>query len=172
MFGSLVPKVVLTGAGTRVPRWSVQRNAVGELSLMSHLSNLAVLADNLTILWIDDDVKPDAPSFGCWSWRGFRWNAPFRGRLACQWLEADATMRSFVNLRLPDISGLDILEHLSDQGVTAPVLVLTGFGDFETAREAGRLGATHFLAKPVGADDLTTDIRSALAWRQARSQAR
>jgi len=64
-----------------------------------------------------------------------------------------------LDLNLPDGSGLDLLERLRAQGVQTPVLVLTGFGDTESALTAGRLGAIGFKHKPMSAEEWVDSVR-------------
>jgi DNA-binding NtrC family response regulator len=52
-----------------------------------------------------------------------------------------------LDLHLLDLGGLDVLERLRSQG--GSVILLTGQGDMETAMRAMRLGAEHFVTKPV-----------------------
>jgi DNA-binding NtrC family response regulator len=57
-----------------------------------------------------------------------------------------------LDLHLPGLGGLDVLERLRSQG--GSVILLTGQGDIETAVRAMRLGAEHFVTKPVDLDHL------------------
>ncbi|NJL26416.1 MAG: sigma-54-dependent Fis family transcriptional regulator [Thermoanaerobaculia bacterium] len=59
------------------------------------------------------------------------------------------------DLRLPGISGLDVLERCRARWAQVPVVVLTAFGNVSTAVEAMKLGAADFLEKPVEIDDLS-----------------
>jgi AraC-like DNA-binding protein len=59
-----------------------------------------------------------------------------------------------LDLRLPDVPGLAVLAALRAESISTPVLVLTGFGDFESARVAGQFGANGFEAKPLFIDEL------------------
>lgn len=68
-----------------------------------------------------------------------------------------------LDLRLPDMSGLDVLKELRAAGVAAPTLVLTGFGTIEAAVEAMKLGAVDFRQKPLIGDDLVVAVRSIAA---------
>ena len=66
------------------------------------------------------------------------------------------------DLRLPDISALDILRLCRRQGLQVPLVVVTGFGATETIVEAMRLGAADFVEKPLIGDELVPVVRKAL----------
>ena len=53
------------------------------------------------------------------------------------------------DLRMPGLSGLDLLRELSNRGARVPVVVLTAHGDVQTTRAAMKGGAFDFLEKPV-----------------------
>ena len=59
-----------------------------------------------------------------------------------------------VDLRMPGISGLDVVRELKAIDSMTNIVVLTGYGSIATALEAVRLGATHYLTKPADVDDL------------------
>jgi two-component system, LuxR family, response regulator FixJ len=61
-----------------------------------------------------------------------------------------------LDLRMPGISGLAVLEQLRAQGADQPVVVLSGHGTVELCRRAFKGGAAEFLEKPVD-DDLLLD---------------
>jgi DNA-binding NtrC family response regulator len=71
------------------------------------------------------------------------------------------------DLRLPGASGLDVLRVARSAQPWAPVIVLTGYGNVPTAVEAMRLGAYHFLEKPVEVDDLSRLVGEALGDRES-----
>jgi len=66
------------------------------------------------------------------------------------------------DLRLPDMSGLDMLKQLRDRGSMVPFVLLTGFGSIPDVVAAMRLGAFDFLEKPITNDDLVQTVRSVL----------
>lgn len=53
-----------------------------------------------------------------------------------------------LDIRMPDMDGLEVQRALSDRGVAMPVIVLTGHGDVATAVAAMKNGAADFLEKP------------------------
>jgi YesN/AraC family two-component response regulator len=75
------------------------------------------------------------------------------------------------DLRLPDMSGLDILRWLRSQALTIPFVIVTGFATSEAAVEAGRLGVTEFLNKPVDVDQLGPLVYTYLQEDQSNSNA-
>jgi CheY-like chemotaxis protein len=66
------------------------------------------------------------------------------------------------DLRLPDDSGLTILQRLRAAGDDVPFLVMSGYGTVEVTADAFRQGATDFLPKPVDGVDLVRRVRSAV----------
>jgi len=66
-----------------------------------------------------------------------------------------------LDIRMPEMDGLQVLQQLRDRGITMPVIVLTGHGDVSIAVKAMRGGAADFLEKPFEADQLLTAIDTA-----------
>src|SRR5215470_15615391 len=66
------------------------------------------------------------------------------------------------DVRMPDMTGVDLLRHLRDRRVAVPVIVITGHGDIALAVEAMKMGAVDFLEKPFDDDVLLASVRSAL----------
>ena len=74
------------------------------------------------------------------------------------------------DMRMPDISGLDVLRRLRDVRVDAAFIIMTGFGTVDTAVEAMKLGAVDFVQKPFFRDELLMRVRSAADRRQLARQ--
>ena len=88
------------------------------------------------------------------------------GKQALNWLEDAVTLAHkehspvvailFLDLKLPDLSGFDILTHIKEQPALAQTLriVLSQMGDLDAIRRAYSLGAHSFLGKPASQHDL------------------
>jgi two-component system response regulator FixJ len=74
------------------------------------------------------------------------------------------------DVRMPGISGIDLLRRLKEMGLRLPVIVITGHGDVPLAVEAMKFGALDFLEKPFDDDVLLASVRSALDRSEASAQ--
>ena len=67
---------------------------------------------------------------------------------------------ALLDLQLPDMNGLEVLEKLQSERAPTGVVVITAHGSVNTAVEAMRLGAYDFLVKPFSADRLLVTVRN------------
>lgn len=67
-----------------------------------------------------------------------------------------------LDVRMPGISGLTVLDQLVAQGVDQPVIMLTGHGTVEMCRRAFKSGAAEFLEKPVDDEALLEALQNAV----------
>ncbi|MCZ6651129.1 MAG: response regulator, partial [Acidobacteria bacterium] len=74
--------------------------------------------------------------------------------------------------RLPDITGMEILEKIRKQAPEIAVVMMTAFGSVESAVHAMKLGAADYLTKPVNNRELSLVIRKALEAGKLRREVR
>ncbi|WP_421167671.1 sigma-54-dependent transcriptional regulator [Aeromonas dhakensis] len=74
-----------------------------------------------------------------------------------------------LDLELPDMSGMDILQQITEQQLPCSVVVITAHGSVDVAVEAMRLGAFDFLTKPFDGKRLCATVRNAFKHQQLSS---
>jgi two-component system, LuxR family, response regulator FixJ len=74
------------------------------------------------------------------------------------------------DVRMPDISGIDLLRRLKELKIGVPVIVVTGHGDVALAVEAMKIGAADFFEKPFDDDLLLASVRSALREQEGQKK--
>jgi two-component system, LuxR family, response regulator FixJ len=70
------------------------------------------------------------------------------------------------DVRMPGLSGIDLLKRLKELKINVPVIVITGHADVPLAVEAMKFGAIDFLEKPFDDEVLIASVRSAMRDRQ------
>lgn len=65
------------------------------------------------------------------------------------------------DLKMAGPSGLDVLHNVRERGYATQVIIITGYGSLEAAREAEAVGAYDFLCKPFELKDLTKLVKRA-----------
>jgi len=84
---------------------------------------------------------------------------------AAVFLEVAPTVQTgcvITDVRMPELSGIDLLRRLRELKLAVPVIVITAHGDIPLAVEAMGLGAMDFLEKPFEDEALLASVRSAL----------
>jgi two-component system response regulator YesN len=76
------------------------------------------------------------------------------GRLALDFLQDNSMDVIITDIRMPEMDGLQLVEALYENKNRAKVILLTGYGEFEYAQKAIRLGIFDYIVKPFGKSDL------------------
>ncbi len=113
----------------------------------------------IRVLLVDDDDDFRRVMSGELTRRGYTVNAVGSGAAALAAApEVDVIV---LDLRLPDLSGIEVLKKVRGAEVPAGVLMLTGHGTIDTAIQAVRLGAYDYLEKPCPLDRMEMSIQKA-----------
>jgi len=77
-----------------------------------------------------------------------------------------------LDIRMPNLTGLDVQRSVNDAGRAIPIIFMTGFADVETCVVGLKAGAADFLLKPFDEDQLLDTVTTALARSSEMRQAR
>jgi FixJ family two-component response regulator len=85
---------------------------------------------------------------------------------------ADEASCLVLDVRLPDLSGIDLQKRMTELNVDIPIIFITGHGDVPTTVQAMKAGALEFLTKPFADDELLGAIRHAIERNRTTRQQR
>jgi two-component system response regulator HydG len=92
------------------------------------------------------------------------------GREALERVRIEVPEIVITDLRMEDVDGFDVLDGIHEMDPGLPVIVMTAFGAIETAVEAMRRGAYHYLTKPFQLEEVLLFVQRALADRTIRTE--
>jgi two-component system response regulator RegA len=107
-----------------------------------------------SVLLVEDDERFRERLARALSARGCIVRAVSSAEEAVEAASSESPELAVVDLKLPTGGGLDVVRNLHAIDPTTRIVVLTGYGSIATALESVRLGATHYLTKPVDADQV------------------
>lgn len=65
----------------------------------------------------------------------------------------------FLDIRMPGLTGLELLAKIREKGIKSKVIILTGFGEFSYAKEAVALNVSGYLLKPLDEEELIKHLK-------------
>lgn len=84
------------------------------------------------------------------------------GLRAIQVMEEQAFDVILLDIRMPNLDGMEVLKTIKRRWPESEVVVITGYPTIESAKEAVRLGAHNYIAKPVGPDEVIKAANDAM----------
>src|SRR5258705_5641684 len=124
------------------------------------------------ILVIDDDAGIRESLKMTLEYDGYEVIGAATGQEGLALVERDAPDLVLLDVKMPGMDGLDVLERLRTMNEALPVVVVSGHGTISTAVEATKKGAFDFIEKPFSADRVLVSLRDALDQRQLRDENR
>ncbi|MEL7060383.1 MAG: sigma-54 dependent transcriptional regulator [Acidobacteriota bacterium] len=115
-----------------------------------------------TILVVDDERSIRDSLRMVLEFEGYRVDEAASGPEALTKVAEGAPDAVVLDVKMPDIDGLAVLQQFRERGYDMPVLVISGHGDVETAVEATRRGAFDFFEKPLERDRVLLGLRNAI----------
>lgn len=120
----------------------------------------------MNVLLVDDEdyvldyLEEEIP------WRTFGISSVYRASSAMEAIEIAGLVELSIvitDIRMPESSGLELLETLQQHYPKTKVILLSGYSEFHYAKKALQLGAVDYLLKPVTGEEITSTLRKALA---------
>jgi len=122
---------------------------------------------NLKILIADDEVEFASTIVARLNLRNFTASMANSGKEALAAIAQEPPDVLLLDLKMPDLDGLEVLASLQVSYPELAVIILTGHGSFEAGLKGMELGAYDYIMKPVDLNVLITKIEGAFASRTA-----
>ncbi len=124
------------------------------------------MADDRTMLVVDDEQVVCQACRRIFSRQGFQVESNTDARQGLKLAtEKDYTI-ILLDIKMPNINGIEFLERLREKKSDVPVLIITGYPSIPNAAAAMRLGACDYVTKPFTSEEITWAVQRVLSTRQ------
>ncbi|WP_242395953.1 sigma-54-dependent transcriptional regulator [Anaeromyxobacter oryzisoli] len=125
----------------------------------------------VTVLVVDDEKNIQLTLSRALSMEGYAVEAAGGGREALEKIAAQPVDVVVMDVRMPDLDGLSVLQKARETRPDLPVVIMSGHGSIETVRSAFKLGAFDYLEKPITEKEkLLVAVKNALALETLRAE--
>ena len=114
------------------------------------------------ILIVDDDRDMQTILSDTLELEGYKITVAGDGKAALKEITSSSPELILLDVKLPGMSGLEILEKIRKINKRVVVIMLTGYGDIKDAVQAIKLGAFDYITKPFDDEDMIANIKNAL----------
>lgn len=123
--------------------------------------------EEINVLIVDDEIEFAATLVARLKLRKYMSRMAISGEAALAAIEKELPDVIVLDLKMPDLDGIELLAQLKATHPKIEVIILTGHGSFETGREGMELGAFDYIMKPVDLNLLLVKIKDAFDKKQA-----
>ncbi|ADO71436.1 sigma-54-dependent transcriptional regulator [Stigmatella aurantiaca] len=127
--------------------------------------------DRIAVLVVDDEESVRTFLGELLGGAGYQVRCASNGAQALEMLEGGSFDAVLLDVVMPEMSGLEVLRRYRSSGGNAPVIVLSALAGADDAVRAMKMGASDYLAKPFGNDELEDVLARALGTRAPARQA-
>ncbi|MET0403887.1 MAG: sigma-54 dependent transcriptional regulator, partial [Cystobacter sp.] len=127
--------------------------------------------DRIAVLVVDDEEQVRTFLAELLGGSGYQVRCAASGAQALEMLSGGSFDVVLLDVMMPEMSGLDVLKRYRASGGGAPVIVLSALSGADDAMRAMKLGASDYLSKPFGGDELEDALSRALGNRLPSRQA-
>lgn len=104
------------------------------------------------VLIVDDTKSIRMLLTTCLELEGYETVTAMNGQEAIEIFEKECIDLAFLDIKMPEFSGTEVLRRVRSMGIDTPVVIMTAFATVKNAVECTRLGAVAYLQKPFTAD--------------------
>ncbi|MEW6348319.1 MAG: response regulator [Thermodesulfobacteriota bacterium] len=122
------------------------------------------------VLIVDDEERFRNTMSKLLSVSGFPNKTTGSGKQAIEELTGNSYDVAIVDVRMPEMSGVELLSDLKKIDPTIEVIILTGYASLDTAKAIIKLGAFDYMLKPYAIEELTEKIEAAYDRKIARAR--
>lgn len=121
--------------------------------------------ENIDVLVVDDEAVIREGLRRILEKEGYHVETSASGQIALERLQDENYGLVITDLKMPGMSGMEVLKAIKILQPEVPVIIITGFSTVDTAVEAMKNGAFDYIAKPFTPDQITEKVRKALEQR-------
>lgn len=125
---------------------------------------------NPTILIADDEIEFASTLVARLRLRNFSATMANSGKATLSAIEQQQPDVLVLDLKMPDLDGLEVMASLQEKYPTLAIIILTGHGSFAAGRKGMELGAYDYIMKPVDLNLLIRKIEDAFQSKQPREK--
>ena len=126
----------------------------------------------LTVLVVDDEENIRNVLESVFLGKGYGVIKASNGFEAIKAVEGGGVDLAIIDIKMPGMDGMELLSRIKDHSAQFPVIVMTGFADVETTTKALKAGASDFLSKPFGAQEVFHSVSRLLETRKVHDENR
>lgn len=133
----------------------------GRSVLNKGVCHILIVEDEVLVRWsIETDLRKE----------GYNVRGVESGEEALAHVDEDNVDLIILDINLPGMTGLEVLETLRGQGHTWPVIVITAFEDAWVRESCRKLDVHDLVAKPFTLEEVRTAVENALVWASRQTQ--
>ncbi|HUG54416.1 MAG TPA: response regulator, partial [Vicinamibacteria bacterium] len=124
------------------------------------------------VLVVDDEEAIRSSLRMIFEYEGYECLLAANGQAAVKMVERESPDLVFLDIKMPQMDGMDVLRAIKSQETSPPVVILSGHGTVATAVEATKAGAFDFIEKPPDRERLLLVARNAISQRRLEGENR
>jgi DNA-binding NtrC family response regulator len=117
----------------------------------------------MNVLVVDDTKNIRALLTKCLEMEGYTVKAAEDGKTALGMISKERFDLAFIDIKMPVLSGTEVLKQMREMGVETPVIIITAYATVKNAVDCTQLGAVAYLQKPFTADKIKTVLGTLFA---------